>query len=129
MDPIADMLTIIRNASAALLPEVEFRHSSIKENIARILREEGYVTSYQVTNDVLKRIKISLKYKDKGRKGVIAGLKRVSKLGLRKYVGAGEVPKVLGGMGIAIVSTSRGLMTGTQARKQNVGGELLCYVW
>ena len=127
MDPIADMLTILRNANAALLPEVELRHSKVKESIAAILKKEGFITDFQVSGDNIKKLKISLKYN--GRKGVFAGLKKISKPGLRRYVGSAEVPKVLGGMGISIVSTSHGLMTGTQARRDNVGGELLCYVW
>ncbi|HAQ98067.1 MAG: 30S ribosomal protein S8 [Limisphaerales bacterium] len=127
MDPIADMLTILRNANAALLPQVELRHSKVKESIADILKKEGFITDYQVSGDNIKKLQIALKYN--GRVGVFAGLKKVSKPGLRRYVGSGEVPKVLGGMGISIVSTSRGLMTGTQARRDNVGGELLCYVW
>ena len=127
MDPIADMLTILRNANAALLPQVELRHSKVKESIADILKKEGFITDYQVSGDNIKKLQIALKYN--GRVGVFAGLKKVSKPGLRRYVGSGEVPKVLGGMGISIVSTSRGLMTGAQARRDNVGGELLCYVW
>lgn len=127
MDPIADMLTILRNANAALLPEVELRHSKVKESIAVILKKEGFITDFQVSGESIKRLKISLKFN--GRNGVFAGLKKISKPGLRRYVGSSEVPKVLGGMGISIVSTSRGLMTGTQARRDNVGGELLCYVW
>jgi small subunit ribosomal protein S8 len=127
MDPIADMLTILRNANAALLPQVELRHSKVKESIADILKKEGFITDYQVSGDKIKKLQIALKYN--GRVGVFAGLKKVSKPGLRRYVGSAEVPKVLGGMGISIVSTSRGLMTGTQARRDNVGGELLCYVW
>ena len=127
MDPIADMLTILRNANAALLPQVELRHSKVKESIADILKKEGFITDYPVSGDNIKKLQIALKYN--GRVGVFAGLKKVSKPGLRRYVGSGEVPKVLGGMGISIVSTSRGLMTGTQARRDNVGGELLCYVW
>jgi small subunit ribosomal protein S8 len=127
MDPIADMLTILRNANAALLPQVELRHSKVKESIADILKKEGFITDYQVSGDNIKKLQIALKYN--GRVGVFVGLKKVSKPGLRRYVGSAEVPKVLGGMGISIVSTSRGLMTGTQARRDNVGGELLCYVW
>ena len=114
MDPIADMLTILRNANAALLPQVELRHSKVKESIADILKKEGFITDYQVSGDNIKKLQIALKYN--GRVGVFAGLKKVSKPGLRRYVGSGEVPKVLGGMGISIVSTSRGLMTGTQAQ-------------
>jgi small subunit ribosomal protein S8 len=117
----------LRNANAALLPQVELRHSKVKESIADILKKEGFITDYQVSGDNIKKLQIALKYN--GRVGVFAGLKKVSKPGLRRYVGSAEVPKVLGGMGISIVSTSRGLMTGTQARRDNVGGELLCYVW
>ncbi len=127
MDPIADMLTILRNANSALLPKVEMRHSKVKEIIANILQKEGFITGYQVEGEKLKKLKITLKFND--RKGVFAGLKKISKPGLRRYVGAADIPKVLGGMGIAIVSTSQGLMTGTQARRQNMGGELLCFVW
>jgi small subunit ribosomal protein S8 len=126
-DPISDMLARIRNASRALLPVVEIPHSNVKASIGRILQKEGYVADCAVEGEKLKRIKIRLKYQ--GRKGVIAGLRRVSRPGLRRYVGAGEIPRVLGGMGTAIVSTSRGLMTGVEARKQSLGGELLCYVW
>ncbi|MDA7618438.1 MAG: 30S ribosomal protein S8 [Verrucomicrobiota bacterium] len=127
MDPIADMLTILRNADKALLPHVEMRHSKMKESIADILKKEGFITEYEVSGDTIKKLRIALKFN--GREGVFAGLKKVSKPGLRRFVGAAEIPKVLGGMGIAIVSTSQGLMTGTQARRDNVGGELLCFVW
>lgn len=127
MDPIADMLTILRNANAALLPQVELRHSKVKEGIADILKKEGYIAEYKVSGDNIKKLEIQLKFN--GRKGVFAGLKKVSKPGLRRYVGSTEIPKVLGGMGIAIVSTSHGLMTGTQARRKNIGGELLCFIW
>ena len=126
-DPIADMLTRIRNASRALLPTVELPHSRIKENLAHILKNEGYVTEVAVEGKPLKKIKIHLKYQ--GKKSVIEGLRRISKPGLRHYVGATEIPRVLGGLGVAVVSTPEGVMTGTQARKKNLGGELLCYVW
>lgn len=126
-DPIADMLTRIRNANSALLSDVEVTHSRLKESIAGILKREGYLVDYTVEGDKIKRLKLKLKYN--GRKGVIAGLRRVSTPGLRRYVGATEVPRVLNGMGIAIVSTPRGVMTGTEARKQNVGGELVAFVW
>lgn len=127
MDPIADMLTVLRNANSALLPTVQMRHSKVKESIADILKAEGYISGYKVSGDSIKKLEIELKFN--GRKGVFAGLKKVSKPGLRRYVGATEIPKVLGGMGIAIVSTSQGLMTGTKARRSNMGGELLCYIW
>jgi small subunit ribosomal protein S8 len=126
-DTISDMLTRIRNANRALQPEVEIGYSKLKEGLARILQQEGYIAQYGVEGTPIKRIKVKLKFQ--GRKGVIAGLRRVSRPGLRRYVGSQEVPRVLGGLGVAILSTPRGLMTGTDARRQNVGGELLCYVW
>ena len=126
-DPIADMLTRIRNAGRALLPAVELPHSRMKESVAKILKSEGYVGDVAVEGNVIKKLKIRLKYQ--GKKGVIEGLKRVSRPGLRKYVGATEIPRVLGGLGVSIVSTSEGVMTGTQAKKKNLGGELLCYIW
>jgi len=126
-DPIADMLTRIRNANQALLPEVEMPHSRIKENIARILKNEGYVNEVSVDGKTIKKLKLKLKYQ--GRKGVIAGLRRVSSPGLRRYVGATEIPRVLNGMGTAILSTPEGIMTGVDARKKKLGGELICYVW
>lgn len=128
-DPISDMLTRIRNGGRALLPVVELPHSRIKENVAKILKSEGYVTDVAVEGEsqAKKRIKIRLKYN--GKKSVIEGLKRISKPGLRKYVGSTEIPRVRGGLGVAIVSTSEGLFTDSQARKKNLGGELLCYIW
>jgi small subunit ribosomal protein S8 len=126
-DPISDMLTRIRNASRALLPAVELPHSRMKESLAQILKKEGYVSEVSVDGKTIKKLKIQLKYQ--GKKNVIEGLKRVSKPGLRKYVGATEIPRVLGGLGVSIVSTSEGVMTGTQAKKKNLGGELLCYIW
>jgi small subunit ribosomal protein S8 len=127
IDPIADMLTRIRNAHRALLPVVEMPHSKIKESIASILKKEGYVADFAVEGKVPKTIKVRLKYQ--GKKSVIEGLRRVSRPGLRHYVGATEIPRVRGGLGVAMVSTPEGVMTGTQARKKNLGGELLCYVW
>jgi small subunit ribosomal protein S8 len=126
-DPVADMLTRLRNANNALLTDVEVNHSKLKESIAGLLKREGYLADYSVEGKTAKKIKMKLKFN--GRKGVIAGLKRVSKPGLRRYVGATEIPRVLNGMGISIVSTPRGVMTGTDARKQNVGGELVAFVW
>ena len=126
-DPISDMLTRIRNAHRALLPAVEVPHSKMKESIANILKKEGYVAEVAIEGTPLKKIKLKLKYE--GRKGVIEGLRRVSSPGLRRYVGATEIPRVRGGLGTAILSTSQGLMTGVQARKSNIGGELLCYIW
>jgi small subunit ribosomal protein S8 len=126
-DPIADMLTRIRNASQALLTDVEVDHSGLKESLGHILKREGYIAECTVEGKTMKKIKLVLKYQ--GRKGVIAGLRRVSSPGLRRYVRATEMPRVLGGMGTAIVSTSRGVMTGLEAQKNNVGGEVVCYVW
>ena len=126
-DPISDMLTRIRNAGRALLPAVELPHSRMKESVAKILKTEGYVADVAVEGATIKKLKIRLKYQ--GKKNVIEGLKRVSRPGLRRYVGATEIPRVLNGMGVSIVSTPEGVMTGAQAKKKNLGGELLCYVW
>jgi len=127
IDPISDMLTRIRNAQRALLPTVELPHSKIKESIAQILKKEGYVAEVAVEGKGIKTLKLRLRYQ--GKKSVIEGLRRVSRPGLRRYVGATEIPRVLGGLGVAVVSTPEGVMTGTAARKKNLGGELLCYVW
>ncbi len=126
-DPISDMLTCIRNGQKALRPNVEIPHSRMKESLAGILKREGYIHEFSIEGKALKTLKLNLKYE--GKKGVIEGLRRLSKPGLRHYVGATEIPRVRGGLGVAIVSTSRGLMTGTQARKNNLGGELVCSVW
>ena len=126
-DPISDMLTRIRNGGRALLPVIVLPHSRIKEGVAKILKSDGYVSEVSVEGDTKKQIKIRLKYE--GKKSVIEGLKRVSTPGLRKYVGATEIPRVRGGLGVAIVSTSEGLLTDSQARKKNLGGELLCHIW
>ncbi len=126
-DPISDMLARIRNANRALLPTVELPHSRIKESIAGILKREGYIADFAVEGKLPKTIKVKLKYQ--GKKSVIEGMRRVSTPGLRRYVGATEIPRVRGGLGVAVVSTSEGLMTGMQARKKNIGGELVCYVW
>ena len=126
-DPISDMLTRIRNAGAAQLPSVELPHSRIKESVAKLLQQQGYITDVAVEGDTKKKLKLRLKFN--GKKSVIEGLKRVSKPGLRRYVGATEIPRVRGGLGVAIVSTSEGLLTDQQARKKNLGGELLCYIW
>jgi len=126
-DPISDMLTRLRNAAKAFLPDVVLPHSKLKESIAQLLKKEGYVAEVAVEGKPIRKIKIKLKYN--GRKPVIEGLRRVSSPGLRRYVGATDVPRVRGGMGTSILSTPEGIMTGTQARKKNVGGELLCEVW
>lgn len=126
-DPIADFLTSIRNASQALKADVEMPHSRMKESIAKILKREGYIVDCATTGDKLKKLKLKLKFE--GRKGVIDTIKRISTPGLRRYVGATEVPKVLGGMGTSILSTSKGVMTGVEARKNNLGGEVICFIW
>ena len=126
-DPISDMLTRIRNAHSALLPTVEIPHSKIKENIAGILKKEGYISEVAVEGKPKKVIKLKLKYT--GRKPVIEGLRRISTPGLRNYVGSTDIPRVHAGLGISILSTSQGVMSGQEAKKKNVGGELLCYVW
>jgi small subunit ribosomal protein S8 len=126
-DPISDMLARIRNANRALLPAVEMPHSRIKESIAGILKREGYIADFTVAGKLPKTIKLRLKYQ--GKKSIIEGLRRVSTPGLRRYVGATEIPRVRGGLGVAVVSTSEGLLTDLQARKKNIGGELICYVW
>jgi small subunit ribosomal protein S8 len=126
-DPISDMLARIRNANRALLPGVELPHSKIKESIASILKKEGYINDFAVEGKFPKTIKLKLKYQ--GKKSIIEGLRRISTPGLRRYVGATDIPRVRGGLGVSVVSTSEGVMTGTQARKKNIGGELLCYVW
>ena len=126
-DPISDMLARIRNANRALLPAVEMPYSRIKESIAGILKREGYIADVTVEGKLPKTIKLRLKYQ--GKKSIIEGLRRVSTPGLRRYVGATEIPRVRGGLGVAVVSTSEGVLTDTQARKKNIGGELLFYVW
>ena len=128
-DPIADMLTRIRNAVMVRHDFVLVPASTMKLAIARILKEEGFIDNYEVLRSKPQRaIKIYLKYADK-RQPVILGLKRVSKPGLRVYTQRTEIPRVYGGLGIAILSTSKGVMTGQQAWKQRLGGELLCYIW
>src|SRR5205823_9273166 len=127
-DPIADFLTRVRNGVRAQQPEVLVPYSKIKAEIARVLKEEGYISDYSVdTSGAHPRIKLINKLVD--RSSAIAGLRRVSRPGLRRYVGADEIPRVLGGMGLAILSTSRGVVSGREARKQKLGGELLAYVW
>ena len=128
-DPIADMLTRIRNASRAYKDTVEVPGSKLKERVAAILAQEGYVSDVTVRDESgRKLIDLSLKY-GPNRERTISGIKRISKPGKRVYVGRDEVPRVLGGLGIAILSTSRGVLTDRQARKQGVGGEVLAYVW
>jgi small subunit ribosomal protein S8 len=128
-DPIADMLTRIRNASMARHRELTLPSSRIKRDIARILVEEGFIEAYATSQDgVQELLTIQLKYVE-GKTPVVSGLKRISKPGLRVYARKTEIPRVLGGLGTAILSTSHGIMTGQSARKLNLGGEVLCYVW
>ena len=128
-DPIADMLTRIRNANQMRYKEVEVPASKMKSEIARILKEEGFIADYKVKkNNVQNIIVLSLKYGEK-KERVITGLKRISKPGLRVYAKAENIPTVLNGLGIAIVSTSKGVMTGKDAKKQSLGGEVLAYIW
>ncbi|MBR1661859.1 MAG: 30S ribosomal protein S8 [Acidaminococcaceae bacterium] len=128
-DPIADMLTRIRNANSVYHDKVEIPSSKIKEAIAGILKDEGFIKDFEVIEDNKQNvIKVSLKY-GANREKVISGLKRISKPGLRVYSQKDQLPKVLGGLGIAIISTSKGLMTDKEARKAGLGGEVLAYVW
>ena len=127
-DPIADLLARVRNGAHAQKMDIFVPYSRMKAEIVRILKDEGYISDYAVdTSAAHPRIKITNKLVN--RASAITGLKRVSRPGLRRYVGADEIPRVLGGMGVAILSTPRGLMSGREARKQKVGGELLAYVW
>jgi len=128
-DTIADMLTRIRNANGMRYHEVSVPASNLKVSLAKILKDEGFIEDYKVVNDnVQGTIQLTLKY-GQNKERVITGLKRISKPGLRVYAKASEVPKVLNGLGIAIISTSRGVMTDKEARKQKLGGEVLCYIW
>lgn len=128
-DPIADMLTRIRNASAAKHDTVDIPASNMKKAIAEILNNEGYIKGYQLLDgNVQGIIRVTLKY-GQGKSSAISGIKRVSKPGLRIYAGKDELPKVLRGMGIAIISTSKGIMTDKEARSQHIGGEVLAFVW
>ena len=128
-DPIADMLTRIRNANTALHPETSMPSSKLKEEIARILSEEGYIDSWKTgQGDVGTQLTVKLRY-DGDRKRVLQGIQRVSKPGHRVYKGAQDIDRVRGGIGVAIVSTSQGVMTDRDARRRNVGGEVLCKVW
>ena len=128
-DPIADMLTRIRNANSGKCKTVDVPKSGIKKSIADILLNEGYIRSYEdIENETQGVLRISLKYDEKGKR-VISGLKRISKPGLRIYASKDELPRVLNGLGIAIVSTPKGVMTDKEARKNGVGGEVLAYVW
>ena len=128
-DPIADMLTRIRNANQNRAKTVTMPSSKMKETIASILKEEGYIVDYSIEeNDVQNNITLTLKY-GKNKERVITGLKRISKPGLRVYANVEDLPRVLNGLGIAIISTPKGVMTDKRARKNNVGGEVIAYVW
>jgi len=128
-DPIADMLTRIRNANTAMHDDVSMPSSKLKEALAQVLHREGYIQGFRINENggPTKTLTIDMKYVD--RKRVINGVKRVSTPGLRVYTKAGEIPRVLGGLGVAVVSTSKGLMTDRDARKERVGGEVVCFVW
>ena len=129
-DPIADMLTRIRNANNAKHDTVDVPASNMKKSIAQILLDEGYIKNFQIINDGTQGvIRITLKYLQPGKEKALTGLRRVSKPGLRVYVGADELPRVLRGLGIAIISTSKGVMTDKKAREAHVGGEVLAFVW
>ncbi|HOP73580.1 MAG TPA: 30S ribosomal protein S8 [Bacillota bacterium] len=127
-DPIADMLTRIRNATIVRDKVVEVPSSKIKKELAKIFKEEGYIADYEIIDDNKQGI-IRLYLKYNGKEKVISGLKRISKPGLRVYAGKDEIPRVLGGLGIAVLSTSKGIMTDRQARAEGIGGEVICYVW
>ena len=128
-DPISDMLTRIRNANTAKHNTVDIPSSKMKLSIAKILADEGYISKYELVNkDGFDDIRVSLKYSADGTR-IITGLKRISKPGLRIYAGAEDMPKVLGGLGVAIVSTDKGVMTDREARKLGIGGEILAYIW
>ncbi|MFR5858602.1 MAG: 30S ribosomal protein S8 [Clostridia bacterium] len=128
-DPIADMLTRIRNANTVGHETVEIPASKMKKAIAEILKEEGYITDFDVIEDDKQgMIKVTMKY-GSNKERVISGIKKISKPGLKVYAKANEVPKVLGGLGIAIISTSKGIVSDKEARKLGVGGEVICYVW
>ena len=130
-DPIADLLTRIRNAIMAGHKVVEAPASNLKKEVARILFEKGYILSYKVIDGEGPQgvLKIALKYNSKNKKPAIKEIQRVSRPGLRKYIGVDEMPRVLNGLGIAIISTSKGLMTDKEAKKEKIGGEVLCYVY
>ena len=128
-DPIADMLTRIRNANMALHDTVEMPGSTMKAEVARVLKDEGYIAGYELRDaDVGTELVVRLKY-DRDRRRVISGLERISKPGRRVYVDRTSIPRVLGGMGIAVISTSQGVITGHEARRRGIGGEVLCSVW
>lgn len=130
-DPIADMLTRVRNASNAKLPEVSMPSSKIKAAVAQTLKDTGFIVDYKVDDlgNNKKALSLTLKYKGKNSAPVIEGIRRISRPSCRVYVNSSEIPRVLGGLGVAILTTSQGVVTDRTARKRNIGGELLCYVW
>ncbi len=129
-DTIADMLTRIRNATQARHPTTEIPATRMTLSIARVMREEGFIQEFEeVGEGVNRKLVVALKYKGKNRKPIITTLKRVSRPGLRVYSNHKDLPRVLGGIGVAIISTSRGIMTDREARKEGIGGEVLCYIW
>ena len=127
-DPISDMLLRIRNGLKAGLPSIELPGSRIKGEIARVMKDEGYITNFTITNTIPRVLDIELKYNDDA-EPAIRGLRRESKPGLRKFCGAQDIPNVLGGMGTAVLSTSGGVISGKEARKRKLGGELICTIW
>lgn len=127
-DPIADMLTRVRNAQSAGLEIIEMPSSRMKSDIVKVLKEEGYVSDFEVEGDTKKILRVALKY-NQDDKPVIRGIRRESKPGLRRFCGWKEVPRVLGGLGVAIISTSSGVMSGVEARRRKLGGEIICSVW
>ncbi len=127
-DPIADMLTRVRNAQSAGLEIIEMPSSRLKSDIVKVLKEEGYVSDFEVEGDTKKILRVALKY-NQDEKPVIRGIRRESKPGLRRFCGWKEVPRVLGGLGVAIISTSSGVMSGVEARRRKLGGEIICSVW
>lgn len=128
-DPIADMLTRIRNANKARLDFVDIPDSKVKQDIAKIMLEKGFIKNFELTSDsTIKSIRIYLKF-DRNKNRVITGIKRISKPGLRSYAKNDEIPKVLGGIGTVIISTSKGIITGSEAKRLGLGGEIICYIW
>ena len=128
-DPIADMLTRIRNAQCAGLEDVSMPSSRLKAEVARIFKSEGYILDFKVEGDVKKSLVIELKYSDQDSEPAIRGLRRESKPGLRRFCGWKDIPRVLGGLGTSVLSTSQGVMSGREARRRKIGGELLCSIW
>ena len=128
-DPIADMLTRIRNANRALKPEAAMPFSRMKGEIAKVLKREGYIADFYVEKPETGPQLLKIQLKIVGKERSIVGIQRISRPGLRRYTGSGDVPRVLGGMGISIITTSKGVMTGYEAQKANLGGEILAYVW